>query len=224
MNLDSAVARGALRKLFGPKGVTKRPRCTSQAHLRFFATLCIQSIRTLHPRSTSESKMKRTVLCFVLCLGMFCPRAYADSKATSLRVLDMQGQQYSFSSILQSGSNIALVFWQPWCVSCKKEAPQLEKAAQALGGKIQFFGVVSGPDEFVDDEKVRAFMEKYELTYPQIRDRNLVLTDEFEVKGTPTIVVLSTSGDIVYRGHHAPDEWEPFSGTSMPLEASMKGL
>lgn len=159
--------------------------------------------------------MKRTVLCLALCFVLCCPLAHADSKADSLRVLDMQGERYSFSSILQGGSNIALIFWQPWCASCKKEAPQIEKAAKAHAGKIQFFGVVSGPDEFVDDEKVSAFTKKYELTYPQIRDRKLVLTDTFKVKSTPTIVILGASGDMLYDGHHAPDEWEAFAGTQV---------
>ena len=57
LNLDSAVARGTLNESFAPEGVTTKPRCTLRVHLRFVVTLCDQSIRTLYPRSTAESRL-----------------------------------------------------------------------------------------------------------------------------------------------------------------------
>ncbi len=57
MILDPSVKRGFLHEPFGPKGITKKPRRTQRVRLRFFATFCLQSIRTEIPRLTDGSRM-----------------------------------------------------------------------------------------------------------------------------------------------------------------------
>ena len=47
------------------------------------------------------------------------------------------------------------------------------------------------------------------MLYPQVRDRDLALTDTFDVRGTPTVVVIGLDGAVAYRGHELPD-WEAF--------------
>ncbi len=54
--LDPSVKRGFLHEPFGPKGITKKPRRTQRVRLRFFATFCLQSIRTEIPRLTDRSR------------------------------------------------------------------------------------------------------------------------------------------------------------------------
>ncbi|NKB23251.1 MAG: hypothetical protein GKR87_02445 [Kiritimatiellae bacterium] len=54
--LDPSVKRGFLHEPFGPKGITKKPRRTQRVRLRFFATFCLQSIRTEIPRLTDGSR------------------------------------------------------------------------------------------------------------------------------------------------------------------------
>ena len=56
--LDPSVKRGFLHEPFGPKGITKKPRRTQRVRLRFFATFCLQSIRTEIPRLTDGSRIK----------------------------------------------------------------------------------------------------------------------------------------------------------------------
>ncbi len=58
INLDPSVKRGFLHEPFGPKGITKKPRRTQRVRLRFFATFCLQSIRTEIPRLTDGSRIK----------------------------------------------------------------------------------------------------------------------------------------------------------------------
>ncbi len=55
--LDPSVKRGFLHEPFGPKGITKKPRRTQRVRLRFFATFCLQSIRTEIPRLTDGSRL-----------------------------------------------------------------------------------------------------------------------------------------------------------------------
>ena len=120
---------------------------------------------------------------------------------------DMDGNTYDIHNIIGSGTNVALIFWQTWCAACIREAPALERAAQDQAGAIQFFGVIPGGDKFVDDDKVREVVKRFNLPYPQIRDRDVVITKKYKVIGTPYIVILGASNAILYQGHRLPQNW-----------------
>ncbi len=134
----------------------------------------------------------------------------ADSLAPvtgPLVVVDRAGTSHDVQASLRAGRPVALVFWQSWCKSCLEEAPGLAAAARELDGRLQFVGVVPGPDASVDEAALDAAIARFELPYPQVRDRDLSLTRRFEIEGTPTIVVLGAGGQVVYRGHRAPEDW-----------------
>lgn len=68
--------------------------------------------------------------------------------------------------------------------------------------------MVSGPDSAVDEDKLSTAIFQNGLTYPQVRDRDLALTKLFGVTGTPTVIVLDSNGQVVYREHHVPASWD----------------
>ena len=73
----------------------------------------------------------------------------------------------TFSLRDHEGSPVFVVFWASWCVPCQEEAPVIEKLwpeYQARG--YTFVGV-----NIVDTESdARAFIEKYALTFINVRD------------------------------------------------------
>ncbi|MFT7679509.1 MAG: thiol-disulfide isomerase/thioredoxin, partial [Planctomycetota bacterium] len=91
---------------------------------------------------------------------------------------------------LDAGRPVALVFWQAWCGSCVAEAPAVQAAYQAYGKRMRIVGVVSGPDQSVDEGKLNQQILRLGLDYDQVRDRDLSLTKHFGVEATPTIVIL----------------------------------
>lgn len=143
-----------------------------------------------------------SLLLTALCLSQVSP---LQADANRWIVQDIDGQAHDLSTSLEQGRKVAFVFWQTWCTSCKKEAPKVTAACEALKGKVDFVGIISGEDEYVDDKAVRGFIQKYNLNYPQVRDRSLAITEAFDVKGTPTIVVLGEGNRVLYRGHKLPD-------------------
>jgi thiol-disulfide isomerase/thioredoxin len=121
--------------------------------------------------------------------------------------VDMDGTRHELGASLGAGREVALVFWQTWCASCLREGPALARAARQLEGRVDFFGVVPGPDDLVDDDEVRRTATELGSPYPQVRDRDLALTRRFQVDGTPTIVVIGSDGNIRHHGHGPPSEW-----------------
>lgn len=132
------------------------------------------------------------------------------SETAPLRFQDMDGQPHDADAMLAAGRPVVFVFWQTWCPSCKKEAPELAHAVERYGDRIQFFGVISGPDEDVDDDDVRKTAGDWGHLQPQIRDRDLALATRFEVTGTPVIVVLGEQARVLYRGYRLPEDWTAF--------------
>lgn len=117
---------------------------------------------------------------------------------------DMTGHEVVLADELASGKRVALVFWQEWCAPCRAEAPRLVAASKQYP-EVEFIGVVSGPDDAVDEAAVERAIRELGLPYRNVRDRELDLTRALEVTGTPTIVVLGASGQVLYQGHRSPD-------------------
>jgi thiol-disulfide isomerase/thioredoxin len=162
--------------------------------------------------------VKRFKFTVLLCTLAACAAPPEEAPAYSQEVHslaglyadDLKGQAHELELLREQRKPIALVFWQTWCAGCIKEAPEMARAAREHEG-IQFLGIVSGPDGTVDEDEVLAIKERFGLPYPQLRDRELLITDYFDVKGTPTIIVIDAGGHVVFRGHEAPASWGSFT-------------
>lgn len=139
-------------------------------------------------------------------------RISASSEAW-MQVEDLRGRGHDLSRSLAEGRSVALVFWQSWCAPCIREAPGIVAASQRLEGQADFYGVVTGPDDVVDEQAVKDMATRLKLPYPQVRDRSGELARRFEVVGTPTIVVIEPSGRVSYNGHELPPAWSARAGS-----------
>lgn len=129
------------------------------------------------------------------------------SKGHGLVAVDMDGKSYALDAHYESGQAVALVFWQAWCDSCVAEAPHVEAARRAWSDEVAFYGVVSGPDQSVDEDKLRGLVYQLGLNYPQLRDRDGSWSQRFGVRATPTILVFSAQGELLFQGNHLPEDW-----------------
>jgi thiol-disulfide isomerase/thioredoxin len=108
---------------------------------------------------------------------------------------------------VESGTHSVLVFWQPWCGSCLAEMPALNAASSKHAAKLNFKGIVSGPDSSVDEDLMNAIIFENRLGYDTIRDRDGALSKMFDVSKTPTIVIVDSQQNVIFRGQHVPSDW-----------------
>lgn len=96
------------------------------------------------------------------------------------------------------GRPAAINFWASWCDPCQKEAPDLERVAQALHGRASLVGV-----DWTDGTgNARSFVNQHHLTYPNLIDRDGTAGRNYGLNGLPTTFIIDAGGRItaVLRG------------------------
>jgi cytochrome c biogenesis protein CcmG/thiol:disulfide interchange protein DsbE len=109
------------------------------------------------------------------------------------------GGKVSLASL--RGKAVVLNFWASWCVPCKEESPRL----QAFWEKHRDRGVVVvGIDAQDFDFDARRFVDRYDLTYPILRDAHGSTLGRYGVSGFPETWFLDRRGRLVGKHIEGP--------------------
>lgn len=111
------------------------------------------------------------------------------------------------------GKPVVLNFWATWCRPCWEEHPTLTQAAQTLGDRVQFIGVV-----FQDDErKIRSFLQQRGSGYPTVVDERGKTAIAYGVGGIPETFFLDATGRIVAKhdGPLSPEQLNEYVNKAM---------
>jgi len=86
------------------------------------------------------------------------------------------------------GKVVVLNFWASWCKPCELEAADLEAAWRYYqpGGQVVFLGV-----DYVDTEpEALAYLDKFDITYPNGPDLGTRISQAFRIKGVPETYII----------------------------------
>lgn len=119
-----------------------------------------------------------------------------SSSADAYKDLNGNALDLGFSSLEQKKlKNTVLIFWASWCPHCIKEIPTL-KTLYASHPEIQWLGVNVNK---VPDDGLKT-QQEYALPYPSIADPDLIISDFFDIRGTPGFVIINESGERIFKG------------------------
>jgi cytochrome c biogenesis protein CcmG/thiol:disulfide interchange protein DsbE len=91
------------------------------------------------------------------------------------------------------GRWVLVNFWASWCIPCRQEAPALEEFDREHGGS-EF--VVLGIDTQDLSSDGRDFVQRYDLSYPQLHDGDGDAADEFGTTGVPENFLIDPVGKV----------------------------
>ena len=109
----------------------------------------------------------------------------------------LTGEEASLEDYL--GQVVLVNVWATWCGPCRVEMPSIQASYERY--KDRRFTVVAvsidtGPRY---EEKVRAFVDEYELTFPVLLDPEGQITTVLQTIGVPETFVLDRRGRIAKR-------------------------
>jgi cytochrome c biogenesis protein CcmG, thiol:disulfide interchange protein DsbE len=87
---------------------------------------------------------------------------------------------------------LAVVFWASWCGPCAHEAPAIERFSHSAEGR----GRIVGVDWSDALSGARGFLKRYSWTFPNVRDAEGTVGNQYRITGLPTTFVLDGRGHI----------------------------
>lgn len=89
------------------------------------------------------------------------------------------------------GRWVLVNFWASWCIPCRQEAPALEDFQRRHGdGRFTVLGIDSR--DLSGDG--RAFVDRYGLSYPQLRDGDGATAHDYGTTGVPENFLIDPKG------------------------------
>jgi thiol-disulfide isomerase/thioredoxin len=146
------------------------------------------------PRLIALALALAAIVAFVI-FGLSSSHSTAtDSKAPELPREHLAGPAVTLASVLSSahGRATLVVFWASWCGPCVREAPAIERFSQSAEGR----GRIVGVDWSDGLPGARAFIKDHSWTFPNVRDSEGAVGNDYRLTNLPTTFVLDSSGRI----------------------------
>lgn len=120
--------------------------------------------------------------------------------APDFTVINYDGEEVKLSDYV--GKPIVLNFWATWCVYCKMEMPDFNKAYENYPDVVFLMvNATDGHNETVDTAK--SYVETEGFSFTVLFDTKGEAENAYHITGWPTTYFLNAKGDIVARASGA---------------------
>jgi cytochrome c biogenesis protein CcmG/thiol:disulfide interchange protein DsbE len=118
-----------------------------------------------------------------------------DGQAPDFTLTTFEGETLTLSEL--RGQVVIINFWASWCPPCRDEAPYLE----ATWRKYKDRGVVFIGVDYVDARpNALAYIDEFEITYPNGPDIGERISEAYRIEGVPETFYVDKAGRL--RGVH----------------------
>lgn len=115
----------------------------------------------------------------------------ASGAAPPFTFTTFEGETITSADLL--GKGVVLNFWASWCDPCRDEAELLEATwRREAGNGIVFIGL-----DYLDQEPAAlAYLEEFDITYPNGPDLQSAAARSYGIKGVPETFFIDPQGNI----------------------------
>lgn len=143
-------------------------------------------------------------VCFFAFINVQAKVGYKTGNiAPGFSLKDLNGKKHSLSGLTKD-KHVLLVFWAVECVYCYAHVKEFNKAHEQYKDKLNIVAINIDGEQ---DEQIREYQKDNKLKYLLLSDRlnNIDVAEKYRVLGTPTIVLVSPEGKVLFYGHHMPE-------------------
>ena len=115
------------------------------------------------------------------------------ARAIEYKLPDLEGEIQSLDQY--QGKWVVVNYWATWCGSCIKELPDLAELHEE--NKDSNIVVVGINYESINNERLKGFVEAYEIPYPIWRSEELPVTPLGTVPALPTTYIIDPEGNAI---------------------------
>ena len=144
------------------------------------------------------------VLFFILSQKQRFTPVVAGNKAPDFTLPDLKGNPVSLNGF--KGKVVFLNFWATWCKPCEEEMPSMQILYNELKSQNQPFEIVAVSIDSEGPEVVQKFIERYNITFTVLHDRNGRIKDTYKTTGVPETFIIDQSG-IIAEKVWGPRDW-----------------
>ena len=130
----------------------------------------------------------------------------AGNSIPDFKLKDLNNKWQKFENV--SGEQLTVIdFWATWCGPCARALPKLNMLYNLYREKgVAFIGL--NVDSPRNTAKVKPFARSKKIAYPVLLDPNSELSARLNVASIPTLLIVNSEKEIVYRhtGYRPGDE------------------
>ena len=113
-------------------------------------------------------------------------------EAPDFSLVDMEGDQHKLSDY--RGQGVFLNFWATWCKPCEREMPYIDNQYKEFKDKgVAVLTVDVGESELA----VNNFIEKYDLSFPVMIDKDGQVQTAYMIDPLPITFLIDKDGKVV---------------------------
>ena len=108
------------------------------------------------------------------------------------------GEELKFSDVFRQGKPLVLNFWAGLCPPCRAEMPGFQEVYNESKDQFILLGMDIGP--FIglgSREDGRNLLRELNITYPAATTFEASIVTQYQIRGMPTTVFLTSNGEIV---------------------------
>lgn len=115
-----------------------------------------------------------------------------DALAPDFTLALFDGGELTLSEL--RGKVVVVNIWASWCIPCRDEAPFLERAWRRFRDRdVIFIGIA-----YLDtDKESRAFIQEFDITYPNGPDIGTQIARQYRITGVPETFFVAKDGRLV---------------------------
>ncbi len=127
----------------------------------------------------------------------------AGTKAPGFEVRTSQGETLSLEQY-RGEKSVLLIFWTTWCPYCKQEFKHMDEFLTDYEEQsLAVIGINSGWRDTVS--KMQRFQKRYQVDIPLAFDHEHRVSQDYNIRGVPTILLIDREGTVVFSGHRFSD-------------------